>query len=1300
MPILIGQAIDHHNIEAITSAWTGDHFARMCYDLIWAVSNQAACSLPDFNVRENTKDQGIDAEWRVELPSTQVTSPLVSPGLNVFQVKKRDRMARDQKAIVSSLENDLKGALLSVSEKTKKHPDRYTLFVNLELIPSEKQRIKKSIRSGYSKRCQIEIVDAGILQALLNDLTHLRTAYFTTLRLRTWFQAQSDLRLLKLHGFKEAISFTGRKKELAQFESYINDSSIRVIVISGLHDAGKTRFTLEGTRQRSQDVVQAMEPEMRPADYRALTAARREVICIVEDPEDEFARVLIAEALTLPNLKFVINIPSRFTIDPLFGNDPRVRYLNLTGLSEVESHELIKATGIQLPLDFEARVLRKSGGLPGVILAAVLLEKDLIGNLEDFEESIAREYIRRIERIVGAEALDYLRLFSLLTHVNVAGNASELSLMCRIFGEGRTENRALLTLDKLEELGVITRSSTSVRVTFPILATHLASELLKRQSDKLFLLFAKLDESGRYRLIKRLNELHELHSQEVQIFFENLFVMQGLFQSQEEILENIGLLALVADSTPGRTMEKIASLCHSMSFGSASERNVRQIVQILEKLAFHSKTSANAIITLWGLVKQLEGSPVLEEAESLLREFFHPLQPQVTLSLNERLDLFRALISESLNRNQKLLLASIVSAAVPHVGGFFFLRETVSTVPHPRPLTYEKVDAYIQELIGWLQKMADLEPDLETASALRSTLAETAAHLSYLLPEKALQIFDKIATKVETDTDGIELNDILEPMGDALHALNWQIRNEKQSAMEVQRLTQFVNELNQIMERLEKGGSFATRLMLWTKARIRSWVEPEERFQILKRLAREAVLQPLLLTEELISKLLPTYSLWQSRFFKYLGQLDMDKLFTAKVEAVGAQLNGTQLFADYWSGVAEREKQASKTEVQVLLEKRKIDSRAAIQAALRLDSRWASELIVSELKSGHLEVSYLAELEPWVGTFSAGELDSVLTEALKVDESKAYVVVLLLAWWIRMDKELTTELESLGWRALMFDPPILRKGHESDFDELASQLAISNPDLGIELFKIIVGRSVWEDRWNPFMPNHQFCSTLQRSRRAVFFQILTDVTLTNVGSRFHIDNAVTPNSDEDSKTLLALAKTSRATARIVALWTTRAHGELFWNLFDELIQLYPDDDVLFGYLVGGIKGYGTVISVPESEFHEARRREVEKRLGDPNLPPVVRLRLREALERLREEVDRNIVWEYDLGLDDLRKFIEDKNSSHRIWAIGRFLKYAKWEDIMRNLTTEDIKEVLPIVDLPDKKRRMLESALEVWERGV
>ena len=115
---------------------------------------------------------------------------------------------------------------------------------------------------------------------------------------------------------------------------------------------------------------------------------------------------------------------------------------------------------------------------------------------------------------------------------------------------------------------------------------------------------------------------------------------------------------------------------------------------------------------------------------------------------------------------------------------------------------------------------------------------------------------------------------------------------------------------------------------------------------------------------------------------------------------------------------------------------------------------------------------------------------------------------------------------------------------------------------------------------------------------------------------------------------------------------------------------------------------------------ESRRNEIDRVLNDPATPPKARLWLRDVLSRMQGQIAHYVIWEYDDDANDLRRYIQDRNSPERLWAIGRVLKYAEWKDIRRMLTVEDIGEVLPQVDLPERKRKALEKALEVWRSGA
>ena len=148
-----------------------------------------------------------------------------------------------------------------------------------------------------------------------------------------------------------------------------------------------------------------------------------------------------------------------------------------------------------------------------------------------------------------------------------------------------------------------------------------------------------------------------------------------------------------------------------------------------------------------------------------------------------------------------------------------------------------------------------------------------------------------------------------------------------------------------------------------------------------------------------------------------------------------------------------------------------------------------------------------------------------------------------------------------------------------------------------------------------------------------------------------------------------------------------------------MVERYPHDEELLSHLTAGVEQLGIAMWGSMAQFYVTRKQEVEQRLHEPSTPPEACAWLREVLSRLEREVPRQIVWEYDIDVDELRGHIRDKNSTQRLWAIGRVLKYATWEDIRRLLTVEDIEDALPYTDLPEKKRKVLERALEIWRYG-
>src|SRR5262249_22138288 len=153
---------------------------------------------------------------------------------------------------------------------------------------SDKLALQKSILKGYSdqSKVHVNIVGAGELAAFLNNHPHLRVAYFTEGLFKTWEEAHWAHLNQKLIGAN--IKLIGREEEMGRLRSLVDDPRVRVIVLSGPHDMGKSRLALEVTRHRPHNVVQALDPRsMDLSDYRSLCASHGEVVCIVEDPESD-----------------------------------------------------------------------------------------------------------------------------------------------------------------------------------------------------------------------------------------------------------------------------------------------------------------------------------------------------------------------------------------------------------------------------------------------------------------------------------------------------------------------------------------------------------------------------------------------------------------------------------------------------------------------------------------------------------------------------------------------------------------------------------------------------------------------------------------------------------------------------------------------------------------------------------------------------------------------------------------------------------------------------------------------------
>jgi hypothetical protein len=76
---------DARELEQATSLWPPEKFASLCDALVWVASGRRCPGFPSFTMRVNAADDGIDAEWEVEISegSGGLPTPIVGPGWNI-----------------------------------------------------------------------------------------------------------------------------------------------------------------------------------------------------------------------------------------------------------------------------------------------------------------------------------------------------------------------------------------------------------------------------------------------------------------------------------------------------------------------------------------------------------------------------------------------------------------------------------------------------------------------------------------------------------------------------------------------------------------------------------------------------------------------------------------------------------------------------------------------------------------------------------------------------------------------------------------------------------------------------------------------------------------------------------------------------------------------------------------------------------------------------------------------------------------------------------------------------------------
>jgi len=519
----------------------------------------------------------------------------------------------------------------------------------------------------------------------------------------------------------------------------------------------------------------------------------------------------------------------------------------------------------------------------------------------------------------------------------------------------------------------------------------------------------------------------------------------------------------------------------------------------------------------------------------------------------------------------------------------------------------------------------------------------------------------------------------------------------------------FITELDTLKAELERGG-FLIRLQHWAG----NWtIEDDEdvnvngndvpRYELeLENLAKEAINKPQLLNRQVKDWLLSDSARKSHTYFFYLGLRDTESVLRDAIEQLGHQSEGRVAFSAYWGGWASRDQEAAEARLEELATLNKVTGQAIIQATSSIKASPAAlERIKAQIKADRIEPSLAGRLlmGRWTYDLEPVQFEDLLKAVAGDQLENASTAIHMLMMYRHLERSLDGCLGEFAWRCLESDPHLKPPVDAWHFDKLAAKLAPTNPERGFKLLKKLLLKKRGREHWDPIdrYGKHQFWTALYEIDKDRLLESVFEVCRTDSLRRFRVTWSLIDILDleSDRALLVSFAKRNEESARIISESITSAKPG-FRSIASDLVQLYPQNEDIKAKLAGGIEQQGNVIAGPFSQFYAGRKAYVEEWLADPDTPSVVRLWLREMADRLRQQISHHVVWEYDRDVDDLRRYIDDKDAPERIWAIGRILKYGNPKDWKELLGVEDIREALPQIDLPEKKRRVIETALKVW----
>ncbi len=1310
--VIFGQVITATDVERLPPDDGAVAFVRLCGALIGAALTERASSLtlPDISERVNVPDGGVDASYTapIGLDITEAGG-LVGPGTTFYQFKYRDSTAATRGAlfnrIVQKLRQDLRGA--------PPEADRYVLMTNLELSRDHRRRLREALIEAHPPMATKVVVVWGaaeIAQAL-NATPRVRHVFFSGSGLCTLDTAKSELRA----AYEQVgwPAFVGREVERRAIESFADDPGVRYLELVGVRYSGRTRLVIEALEKRGASVVWASEPEVATLDvFRELDSHEFPGILVVDGCTPATLREIRDRALSRQRLK---------TIGIATGGERAAWWAELgrivvDRLPYGDAARLVRSVLPRVAPLQESWVIEAAGSVPGLILHVAALLRDgavsPASDPDDVQRRLGDFLYDQYMNGLSPDAQTALAAASLLSAVGVAGDVRrEAEAVSAALGIATgTLERAL---DELKDRGLVRRRGRFVEVVPPRLAEEVASRALSRPDATIAELRLRLTDDAFLRFLERLRSLPSDTSSRT---IASILGVGGWFRDLDSLETGARRFEMLAPAAPEEALRCFERLLGPLSTEQLLTRVTgdfrRSVVFALDELALHSRTFGGAARLLLALA-EAENENWGNNARGTFVSLFHWNHPEVSASLPVRQEVLEEGTSFGSAARRAIVAKACGTAFSEHSVVLHHAKGPAVPEEPGRPRTWEEVRRYGEGILAILGRLI-ADPDaVVREEAATSFLEVVQPFVTLSLPPDgfhplgggALEILERVGREAGSARQRSRVVSRLELIAENL-------RDHAEATPEGTAVTA-LDRVRSLVEVLTRR-TLQDRLWHWVGPRTWGQEVAEESADSngreVQALAAELVAKPEAFLEAL-PWLTSEDAEHRSLLFRELGQLDRGKRLLDPLLGEPGDQFWAQALAVYFQGWHEAEPDRAGRVLDALIASRPDLFVGTLAATMYLPTssetaRRVQQIAGQGLMPRHELARQVAFGIAW-DRLSASDAEALIAS---IDDQTAETrSALLHAIRIRLARgaEISAGLEVRGWSFLESSLPVdEEQTRNRGWDALAAKIGQRDPRRLLALFTRLLQHSVSAGRRRFQMSNDLALTwkTLLGKERQGVLEVLLELSLTS-DPPYWLDWTLSKEirPDEDLATLLAFAECkgiegARAVAEVV---DPEKPG--FWRLAREFLTRWGQDERLAAKLASRtLSGswFGSAVPLISGRIRSARAL-----VSDPD-PKVVRWAqvvladLEEWRKSAAREDREEWIWDQPISRAELQSMLERKDTSERLWAIGRLLKDAPETRVQELLTPEDILDALPrLGHLDERTRRKWEAWARHWSRA-